>query len=432
VISFCTYYQKNGRKEEMGESIKNKVLSQNRELAEEVLRVLAIAYRFVDKENLDEIKKIKDAEKELIFLGLMAMIDPPRKEAIESVKTCMKAGIIPIMITGDYSLTAKAIASELGIYHSGDRIITGEELEKMSQSELEEAVGNTTIFARVSPRHKRRIVSALQKNKQVVAMTGDGVNDAPALKESDIGIAMGISGTDVTKEASDMVLTDDNFASIVAAVEEGRKIYQNIKKFIHYLISCNLGEIITIAGAIFIGLPYPLIPIQILWVNLVTDGLPALALGLDPAEKDIMQMPPRDPNEGIFSGKMGFNIFSQGIFIGLLSLSAFYIGISFYSLEIARTMAFATLSFSQLAQSLNSRSQKFSIFKMGLFTNLYLIMAISISGILQFLVMVIPSLQVIFKTVWLDLNQWWIVVILSLAPILYVELLKLMKLTYKK
>jgi Ca2+-transporting ATPase len=432
VISVCTYYQKNGTKKEMGESIKNKVLSQNRELAEEALRVLAIAYRLVDKENLDEIKEIKDAEKELIFLGLIAMIDPPRKEAIESVKTCMKAGIIPIMITGDYSLTAKAIASELGIYHLGDRIITGEELEKMSQSKLEEAVGNTTIFARVSPRHKRRIVSALQKNKQVVAMTGDGVNDAPALKESDIGIAMGITGTDVTKGASDMILTDDNFASIVAAVEEGRKIYQNIKKFIHYLISCNLGEIVTIAGAIFIGLPYPLIPIQILWVNLVTDGLPALALGLDPAEKDIMQIPPRDPNKGIFSGKMGFNIFSQGIFIGLLSLSAFYIGISFYSLEIARTMAFATLSFSQLAQSLNSRSQKFSIFRIGLFTNLYLIMAIFISGLLQFLVMVIPSLQVIFKTVWLDLNQWWIVVILSLAPILYVELLKLTKLTYTK
>jgi len=429
VISFCTYYQKNGTKEEMGESIKNKVLAQNRELAVEALRVLAIAYRLVDKENLDEIKEIKDAEKELIFLGLIAMIDPPRKEAIESVKTCLRAGIHPIMITGDYSLTAKAIASELGIYHSGDRIITGEELEKMSPSELEEAVGNTTIFARVSPRHKRRIVSALQKNKQVVAMTGDGVNDAPALKESDIGIAMGITGTDVTKEASDMILTDDNFASIVGAVEEGRKIYQNIKKFIHYLISCNLGEIITIAGAIFIGLPYPLIPIQILWVNLVTDGLPALALGLDPAEKDIMQMPPRDPNKGIFSGKMGFNIFSQGIFIGLLSLSAFYIGISFYSLEIARTMAFATLSFSQLAQSLNARSQKFSIFRIGLFTNLYLIMAIFISGLLQFLVMVIPSLQVIFKTVWLDLNQWWIVVILSLAPIIYVEFLKLIHVT---
>jgi len=435
VLDFCKYYQKNGSTEEMGESIKNKILSQNRELAQEALRVLAIAYKPVDikkMENSDSIKEIEDAEKELTFLGLMAMIDPPRKEAIESVKTCLRAGIHPIMITGDYSLTAKAIASELGIYHSGDRIITGEELEKMSQSELEEAMGNTTIFARVSPRHKRRIVSALQNNKQVVAMTGDGVNDAPALKESDIGIAMGIAGTDVTKEASDMILTDDNFASIVAAVEEGRRIYQNIKKFIHYLISCNLGEIIAISGAILIGLPSPLIPIQILWVNLVTDGLPALALGLDPTEEDIMRRPPRDPNKGIFSGKMGFNIFSQGIFIGFLALCAFYLGFAFYSLDIARTMAFATLSFSQLSQSLNSRSEKYSIFKIGLFTNLYLIIAILISGFLQFIVISMASLQVFFKTVPLTLIQWWIIIILSLSPIIYVELLKLMKLTYKK
>lgn len=435
VLDFCEYYQKNGSTEEMGESIKNKVLSQNRELAQEALRVLAIAYKPVDIkkiENPDRIKEIEDAEKELTFLGLMAMIDPPRKEAIESVKTCLRAGIHPIMITGDYSLTAKAIAAELGIYRSGDRLITGNDLEKMSQSELEEAVGNTTIFARVSPRHKRRIVSALQNNKQVVAMTGDGVNDAPALKESDIGIAMGIAGTDVTKEASDMILTDDNFASIVAAVEEGRKIYQNIKKFIHYLISCNLGEIIAISGAILIGLPSPLIPIQILWVNLVTDGLPALALGLDPTEEDIMRRPPRDPNAGIFSGKMGFNIFSQGIFIGFLALCAFYLGFAFYSLDIARTMAFATLSFSQLSQSLNSRSEKYSIFKIGLFTNLYLIIAILISGFLQFIVISMTSLQVFFKTVPLTLNQCWIIIILSLSPIIYVELLKLMKLTYKK
>jgi len=432
VISYCKYYQKNGIIEEMGESIRNKVLSQNRELAQEALRVLAIAYRFVGKENLGEIKEIKDAEKELIFIGLMAMIDPPRKEAIESVKTCLRAGIHPIMITGDYSLTAKAIATEIGIYHSGDRIIAGDDLEKMSQSELEEAVGNTTIFARVSPRHKRRIVRALQKRNQVVAMTGDGVNDAPALKESDIGVAMGIAGTDVTKEAAEMILTDDNFASIVGAVEEGRKIYENIKKFIHYLISCNLGEIIAIAGAILIGLPSPLIPIQILWVNLVTDGLPALALGLDPTEEDIMRRSPRDPNAGIFSGKMGFNIFSQGIFIGLITLVAFYLGVSFYSLEIARTMAFATLAFSQLSQSLNSRSEKYSIFKIGLFSNPHLTLAILISGCLQLLVILIVSLQVIFKTVFLTLDQWWVVIILSLSPILYVELLKLMKLTYKK
>ncbi len=432
VIHYCKYYQKNGMIEEMGEFIKNKVLSQNRELAQEALRVLAIAYRFVDKENLDEIKEIKDAEKELIFIGLMAMIDPPRKEAIESVKTCLRAGIHPIMITGDYSLTAKAIAAEMGIYHSGDRIIAGDELEKMSQSELEEALGNTTIFARVSSRHKRLIVRALQKKNQVVAMTGDGVNDAPALKESDIGVAMGITGTDVTKEAAEMILTDDNFASIVGAVEEGRKIYDNIKKFIHYLISCNLGEIIAIAGAILIGLPSPLIPIQILWVNLVTDGLPALALGLDPTEEDIMSRPPRDPNAGIFSGKMGFNIFSQGTFIGLITLVAFYLGFSFYSLDIARTMAFTTLGFSQLSQSLNSRSEKYSIFRLGLFTNLYLIMAISISGLLQLMVISMAPLQIIFKTVPLTLNQWWIIIILSLSPIAYVELLKLMKLTYKK
>ncbi len=432
VISYCKYYQKNGIIEEMGESIRNKVLSQNRELAQEALRVLAIAYRFVGRENLGEIKGIKDAEKELIFIGLMAMIDPPRKEAIESVKTCLRAGIHPIMITGDYSLTAKAIATEIGIYHSGDRIIAGDDLEKMSQSELEEAVENTTIFARVSPRHKRRIVRALQKKNQVVAMTGDGVNDAPALKESDIGVAMGIAGTDVTKEAAEMILTDDNFASIVGAVEEGRKIYENIKKFIHYLISCNLGEIIAIAGAILIGLPSPLIPIQILWVNLVTDGLPALALGLDPTEEDIMRRSPRDPNAGIFSGKMGFNIFSQGIFIGLITLVAFYLGVSFYSLEIARTMAFATLAFSQLSQSLNSRSEKYSIFKIGLFSNPHLTLAILISGCLQLLVILIVSLQVIFKTVFLTLDQWWVVIILSLSPILYVELLKLMKLTYKK
>jgi len=435
VIEHCRYYQKNGRKEEMDEFIKNNVLSQNRTLARKALRVLAVAFKTVDIkkiENTGHIKSMKDAEKELTFLGLMAMIDPPRKGVIASVKTCLRAGIHPIMITGDYSLTAKAIATELGIYRSGSQVVTGNDLEKMSQAELEKVVENTTIFARVSPRHKRRIVIALQKKNQIVAMTGDGVNDAPALKESDIGIAMGITGTDVSKEASDMVLTDDNFVSIVGAVEEGRKIYQNIKKFIRYLISCNLGEIIAISGAILIGLPSPLTPIQILWVNLATDSLPALALGIDPIEEDLMKKPPRDPGEGIFSGKMGFNIFSQGIFIGALALCAFYIGFSFYSLDVARTMAFATLSFSQLSQSLNSRSEKYSIFKIGLFTNLYLITAIFVSGLLQFLVISLVPLQAIFKTVPITLDHWWIIIILSLSPIIYVELLKLMKLTYKE
>ncbi len=430
VINHCAYYQKNGEKEELDASVKADILSKNQQLAQKALRVLGVAFKVISKEEGDKSKKVEDVERDLTFLGLIAMIDPPRKEAFQAVKTCQRAGIYPIMVTGDYSLTALAIGSELGIFRTGDRIINGYELEQISQNELEEIVLNTSIFARVSPHHKRRIVRALQERNQIAAMTGDGVNDAPALKEADIGVAMGIAGTDVTKEASDMILTDDNFASIIKAVEEGRKIYQNIRKFIHYLISCNLGEIVAIAGAILFGLPSPLIPIQILWVNLVTDGLPALALGVEPIEKGIMQRPPRDPSAGIFSGKMGFNIFSQGIFIGLLTLVAFLYGRANFNLETARTMAFATLSFSQLSQSLNSRSEEYSILHLGLFSNLYLIIAVIISGILQWVVITTKPLQNIFYTVQLTSDQWWIVAILSLCPLLYVELLKLMKLTY--
>jgi len=435
MITQCKYYMENGKQKELGDSVKEKILKQNKELAGSALRVLAVAYRKLndmEENKLNQKLKTDDIENDLTFLGLMAMIDPPRKEAIHSVDTCRKAGIRPIMITGDYSLTAKAIASQLGIYHFGDRIITGIDLEDMTQEELEKEVLNTTIFARVSPRHKRRIVRAFQKNRQVVAMTGDGVNDAPALKESNIGIAMGIAGTDVSKEASDMILIDDNFSSIVAAVEEGRKIYQNIKKFIQYLLSCNLGEILIIFCAILIGLPRPLIPIQILWVNLVTDGLPALALGLDPAEEDLMNQMPREPDEVIFSGKMGFNIFSQGIFIGAITLFAFIFGIRNYSLEIGQTMTFATLSFSQLWQSLNSRSPRLSLIKLGILTNRYLILAILISGTLQLGVMLIPTFQQIFMVVSLNVYQWSAVILLSFSPIIYVEILKLFGLTYKK
>ncbi len=436
IMERCKKYREDGKTNPFTESIKEHVIKQNKKLASSALRVLAVAYREItaqEKEHLDKNKKLDadQVENRLIFLGLIAMMDPPRKEAAEAVQTCRKAGIRPVMITGDYSLTAQAIAAKLDIYRSGDRIITGSELEKMSQSELEEVVLKTTIFARVSPRHKRRIVRALQKNNQVVAMTGDGVNDAPALKESDIGIAMGITGTDVSKEAADMILTDDNFSSIVLAVEEGRKIYQNIQKFIRYLLSCNLGEIITIFIAIMIGLPRPLLPIQILWVNLVTDGLPALALGLDPAEVDLMKHPPRDPNEGIFSGKMGFNIFSQGFFIGMITLIAFYYGYTRYSLEAGETMAFGTLSFSQLWQSLNSRSDRYSLIRLGIFTNHYLVLAILISGILQLSVMLIPYLQTIFKVIPLTLYQWLFIILLSLTVIPYVEILKLLHLTSK-
>lgn len=435
IIERCHSFNDNSKEFPLSRAIKEKINLQNKQLASKALRVLAIAYREIDSHESQYLARNKkldteEIENRLVFLGLIAMIDPPREEAVEAVRVCRQAGIRPVMITGDYPLTAKAIAEQLDIYRSGDKMLSGSELEKMSQEELEQVVMNTSIFARVSPRHKMRIVQALQKNGQVVAMTGDGVNDAPAIKESDIGIAMGITGTDVSKEAADMVLTDDNFSSIVSAVREGRKIYQNIQKFIRYLLSCNLGEIFTIFVAILIGLPRPLLPIQILWVNLVTDGLPALALGLDPAEEDIMRRPPRNPKEGIFSGKMGFNIFSQGIFIGIITLVAFYYGYSLYSLEVGETMAFATLSFSQLWHSLNSRSNKFSIFKLGIFSNHYLIKAILASGSLQLIVMMVPFLQSVFQVTTLSISQWLILILISLTPIPFVEILKKLKLTY--
>lgn len=435
IVDRCVQYSNNEVELSWSDAILKKVFAQNNKLTISALRVLALAYRELttDEENIIKQNQKLDFEKTesgLIFLGLIAMADPPRLEAKEAVQKCQKAGIRPVMITGDFPLTAQAIAEQIGIYQTGDRIITGLELEKMSQQELEKVVMKTSIFARVSPRHKMRIVQALQQNNQIVAMTGDGVNDAPALKESDIGIAMGITGTDVAKEAADMILTDDNFSSIVSAVEEGRKIYQNIQKFFRFLLSCNLGEILIIFIAILIGLPRPLLPIQILWVNLVTDGLPALALGMDSAEKDIMTQPPRNPNQGIFSGKMGFNIFSQGFFIGLITLFIFYYGYSRYSLMVGETMAFATLSLSQLAQSLNSRSDKFSLFSLGIFSNSYLILAITASALLQLGVMVIPFLQSVFEVTSLTLAQWLIVVLISLTPIPFVEILKKLKLTY--
>lgn len=435
ILARCNSFRSNSKVLPLSQSQKEKIIEQNNRLALEALRVLAVAYREIgpqERENIVQKDKldVDKMESGLTFLGLIAMIDSPREEAIEAVKICRRAGIRPIMITGDYKLTAQVIAEQLNIYRPGDRIITGSELEKMSQEELEEVVMKTTVFARVSPRHKMRIVLALQKNDQVVAMTGDGVNDAPAIKKSDIGIAMGITGTDVTKEAADMVLVDDNFSSIVSAVEEGRKIYQNIRKFIQYLLSCNLGEILTIFVAILIGLPRPLLPIQILWVNLVTDGLPALALGLDPAEKDVMRRPPRDPKEGIFSGKMGFNISSQGLFIGIITLIAFYYGYSKYSLDVGEAMAFGTLSFSQLWHSLNIRSNRFSIFRQGIFSNHYLVWAIITSGLLQLAVMLVPFLQSVFQVVTLSPSQWVLLILISLTPIPYVEVLKRLKLTH--
>ncbi|HEY8344163.1 MAG TPA: cation-translocating P-type ATPase, partial [Bacillota bacterium] len=324
------------------------------DLAKQAMRVLGLAYKPWPKGRVLEEK----AENELIFLGLVGMIDPPRVEAKEAVAVCKRAGIRTVMITGDFPLTAQAIGAELGLLRPGGLILTGRELDEMSGSELAKVVEAVDIFARVSPRHKLQVVQAFRNKGAVVAMTGDGVNDAPAVKEADIGVAMGLSGTDVTKEASDMVIMDDNFATIVAAVEEGRGIYSNIRKFIRYLLGCNIGEILTMFLASLTGLPIPLLPIQILWTNLVTDGLPAIALGVEPTEKELMNQPPRPPDEGVFSRGLGWKILIQGFTIGLMTTSLFFLAMRLGAgLREARTIAFSSLVFSQLSYVFACRSE---------------------------------------------------------------------------
>jgi len=337
------------------------------------------------------------------------------------------------MITGDHKTTAVAIASEMGLLQPGSEALSGDELNSMSQEELEKQVDKIQVYARVSPEHKLRIVKAWKKKGEVVAMTGDGVNDAPAVKEADIGVAMGITGTDVTKEVSDMIITDDNFASIVAAVEEGRAIYDNIKKFVHYLLSCNLAEIMVMFVTSLVGWPVPLLPIQILWVNLVTDSLPALGLGFDPPDKDIMRRPPRKPNEPIIDRNRGALMSLQGLFIALCSLFAFtyVLFVEKEGLGRARTAAFIVLSVSELFHALNSRHQMKSIFELGFFTNLKLIYALLISLSLQLSVVYIPFMQKIFKTESLTAFDWVLVIILSSLPLWAMELVKWLNKKYR-
>jgi len=363
-------------------------------------------------------------EEQLIFIGLVGMIDPPRVEAGEAVAVCKMAGIKPVMITGDHKLTAMAIAQKLGILRHPDEAITGMELDRMTEGEFKQNVENYTVYARVSPEHKLRIVKALKERGHVVAMTGDGVNDAPALKQADIGAAMGITGTDVAKGAADIVLTDDNFATVVAAVEEGRSIYANIRKSVHFLLSCNAGEIIALFVAILVGLPTPLLPIQILWVNLVTDTLPALALGLDPPEKGIMRRKPRDPKAGIFAGGLGFRIAWEGMLIGGVTLLAFVLGLR-DGITQAHAMAFTTLALSQLCHTFNVRSDEQSILQVGFFSNPYLLGANMIAAALQLSVVSIPFLQAIFKVKALLTPATWVTIILcSVTPLLVVEIYK--------
>jgi Ca2+-transporting ATPase len=401
---------------ELNPALRAGIMKVNDSMASEALRVLGVALKRLDS----RIYKREGLEKELIFIGLIGMMDPPRKEALDAVRRCKMAGIKTVMITGDHRITAQAIARELDICGRDGKVLTGAELEEMGEAGLLKVANDVSVYARVSPKHKLMIVRTLKKLGHIVAMTGDGVNDAPAVKEADIGVSMGVTGTDVTREASSMILLDDNFATIVDAIEEGRVIYNNIRKFIRYMLACNIGEVLTMFLGILIGLPIPLLPIQILWVNLVTDGLPAVALGFDPPGKDIMMQPPRGSKENIFSQGLSSLILFRGVLIGLTTLAVF-ISMLVLSRDInqARTGAFMTLVITQLIHVFECKSERKSIFEISVFNNMYLVVAVAISLAMILGVVYIPALQGIFKTVPLDINAWMIIGGLSfLGPVI--------------
>lgn len=417
LLKRCTHYYQNGQIDSIF-SKKESIYEQNNQMAEKALRVIAVAYKDVEK-----LPETQDIEKDLTFCGLIGMIDPPREGVKEAVRTCRRAGIKTVMITGDHLQTAKAIAKELGIFKRGDLAIEGENLERMDQHELEKNIMKYSVFARVSPEHKVRIVKAFQSTGAVVAMTGDGVNDAPALKNADIGIAMGKGGTDVAKNASDMILTDDNFVTIVEAVKQGRNIYDNIKKAIHFLISTNIGEIVTIFFGLILGMKSPLLAIQLLWINLVTDSLPAIALGLEKEEENIMSRLPRNPKKSLFADGLWWKIIIEGTMLGMFTLLAFSIGNRLYSVEVGRTMAFLTLGILELVHSFNIKSEE-SIFKIGIFENKYLILALILGVLLQVIVVITNPLAEIFSLVPLTGIQWLYTILISIAPIPIVEIQK--------
>lgn len=400
LLNRCTQYHAGGGEHPLLAGVKQRYLQMSNEMADGALRVIGLAYKPVTPLSPGT------EEEGLVFLGLVGMMDPPRPEVREAVTRCHKAGIKTIMITGDHRNTAAAIARQVGIYHEGDLLLTGEELSALSVEELSEVVPKVTVFARVSPNHKLQIVRALKRKGQIVAMTGDGVNDAPAIKEADIGVSMGINGTDVTKEASEIILLDDNFATLVNAVDEGRSIYQNIRKFIRYLLSCNIGEVLTMFLGMLFGMPVILFPIQILLVNLVTDGLPAIALGLEPSEKRVMSRPPRKPDESIFSNGLGTKIIVRGIFIGLATLASF---VALYAVSgsetVARTGALFALIFAQLIHVFECKSEEKHILQIPYFNNKKLLLAAMLSILVLFAVIYLPVLQLIFRTVPLSLRQ---------------------------
>ena len=449
LLARCDKCLINGKVQDSLEDYKKDIYINNENMAKDALRVLGMAYK--ELEHNPSQDEIKDIENNLTFIGMVGMIDPPRQEAKDAVEKCKTAGIKPVMITGDHKITAIAIAKSLGILENEDEAITGSQLEEISDEDLAMNIRNYSVYARVSPEHKVRIVRAWQANGEVVAMTGDGVNDAPALKNADIGCAMGIVGTDVAKEAADVILTDDNFATVVSAVEEGRRIYDNILKAIQFLLSSNVGEIITLFIAIILtpvlaslfGIVdikelEPLLPIHILWINLVTDSLPALALAFDPANKDVMKRKPVKPGKGIFTKGMTIRIIYQGIMIGTITLIAFCIGLGTPGIEehmrikVGQTMAFCVLALSQLVHVFNIRNNKESIFKTGILNNSKLILAIVASAALMFIILLVEPLRNVFNIVALPIENILEVILLVFSPILIVEIFKLLKINTTK
>ena len=455
LLARCNSYLLRGEIKQDLDNYSKIVRQKNEEMAKEALRVLSCAYKELDHKPTDE--EMTNIENDLIFVGMVGMIDPPREEAKKAVEKCKTAGIKTVMITGDHKITAAAIAKKLGILENEDEAITGTDLENMSDEELEKNVRHYSVYARVSPEHKVRIVRAWQKNGEIVAMTGDGVNDSPALKQANIGCAMGIVGTDVAKEAADVILTDDNFATIVSAVEEGRRIYDNILKVIQFLLSSNVGEIVVLFlatlftplfakwfGITDISHLEILLPIHILWINLVTDSLPALALAFDPANKDIMNRKPNKPGKGVFTKGMTFRVIYQGIMIGLLTLGAFMIGLATTTeaidgltldeskIEVGQTMAFVTLALSELVHVFNVRNNKLSVFKTGILNNKKLLLAVGASALLMIVILAIPGLRTIFSIPVLPTANIIELVILILAPLVIVELFKLFKINTTK
>ncbi|MDF2572262.1 MAG: calcium-transporting ATPase 1 [Sporomusa sp.] len=426
LLSRCTHIVAQGIVRVLTEADKLAIQVANQEMASQALRVLAIAYR--DFNQVPDVSSPGEVEKDLVMIGLVGMIDPPRSEAKAAVQVCLQAGIRTIMITGDHPTTAFAIAKDLGIATNDHPAINGQVLDTMPLEELLQKVRTASVFARVSPEHKLAIINALQTNGYITAMTGDGVNDAPALKKADIGVAMGITGTDVAKATADMVITDDNFATIVSAVEEGRVIYANIRKFVYFLLSCNASEVLTIFIAMLLGWPIPLLPTQLLWVNLVTDGFPALALGMEKKEPNVMNLRPRDPSEPLLTKKMQLLIGIQSLVMSITVLCAFQYGLTTNNgnLDMARTFAFITLMATQIICAYAARSEHYSVFQLGFFSNRYLNMGVGLSFVLLVFSVYSP-LQEIFKTVQPELNDWFVLGALAPIPFITAELIKFIR-----